>query len=276
MLRPCSINDVSTVRYDNPLAGRTHFQAMKETASTIVGCSIWSVSQQSFFYCLQDKPNYLDDLLSGEHTPRHSVRSFAMRVGAQITLTIDGVIGDTRVLFDTSHQLVQEVRRNEELEVGLKIRASFSNRRNLFLNSEAPHLLVDVTTGRSPSVSGVLATGSVNSRLTVNGQVSELVHLGKLLVDDRSLLRRRLTGPGKRSQFISAEFGEQRRDIGEPLKTLQDRSSVASLEIKKTGSTYSLGSPHNSNASLPCVTRQVRFMRTLMGKAPVNLQEHRS
>ena len=72
--------------------------------------------------------NYLNDFLAGEHTPRHSIRSLAMRVGTQITLSVDGVVSDTRVLFDASYELVQEVRRNEELEVGLEIRAGVTSR----------------------------------------------------------------------------------------------------------------------------------------------------
>lgn len=107
-----------------------------------------------------------------------------MRVGTQITLSVDGVVSDTRVLFDASYELVQEVRRNEELEVGLKIREGVSSRITVPPSFEAAHLLVDVTTGGSPSVSWVLATSSVDSRLTVDGQVTKLVHLGKLLVDD--------------------------------------------------------------------------------------------
>lgn len=62
-------------------------------------------------------------------------------------------------------------------------------------------------------MSGILATGSIDSRLTVDGQVSELIHLGKLLVDDRGLFRRWLTGPGKCSQFVSTELGKQSGDV---------------------------------------------------------------
>jgi len=41
--------------------------------------------------------SWLDDFFSREHTPRNSVRSLRIRVGLQITLLVDGVVGDIGV-----------------------------------------------------------------------------------------------------------------------------------------------------------------------------------
>ena len=62
---------------------------------------------------------------------------------------------------------------------------------------------------------GVLATSTVNGRLTVDGQIPKLVHLGQLLVDDRGLLGRRLAGPRERLELVPTELGKESCDIRE-------------------------------------------------------------
>lgn len=62
----------------------------------------------------------------------------------------------------------------------------------------------------------VLASSAIDGRLTVDRQVSQLVHLGQLLVDDRSLLGRRLARPRQRFEFISAKFGKEGGNVREP------------------------------------------------------------
>lgn len=64
---------------------------------------------------------HLDDLFAGEHTPGDGVGTFRMGVGAEVTLLVDGVVGDARVTFDTLDELVEESGRDKELEVGLDI-----------------------------------------------------------------------------------------------------------------------------------------------------------
>lgn len=92
----------------------------------------------------------LDDLLAREDSPRDGVGTFALRVGAQVlkssgrnpsasedsqcdtrrskthSLPVDGVVGDMRVSLDPLHESVQLLRRDEELEVGLKEEGSQS------------------------------------------------------------------------------------------------------------------------------------------------------
>jgi hypothetical protein len=97
----------------------------------------------------------------------------------------------------------------------------------------------------------VLTPGSIDGRLTVDGQEPELVHLGKLLVDDRGLLRRGLTGPRKCSQFVTTEFGKQRSDVREPMRGTKRSVSKEVRPARTRLYTDCLGSPHNSNASFP-------------------------
>jgi hypothetical protein len=62
----------------------------------------------------------------------------------------------------------------------------------------------------------VLASSAIDGRLTVDRQVSQLVHLGQLLVDDRSLLGRRLARPRQRFEFVPTELGKKGGNVREP------------------------------------------------------------
>lgn len=63
----------------------------------------------------------LDDLFPREHTPGHSVRSFRVRIGLEITTLVDGIVSDVRIPFNMIQQELQEVRVHEELQIGLVI-----------------------------------------------------------------------------------------------------------------------------------------------------------
>jgi hypothetical protein len=93
---------------------------MKETASTIVGCTIrtYQTIRVVFEFERQTETD-LNNLLSWKDTPCHSVRTLAMGVGSQIALTVNGIVGDSGIFFDASDQLIQQIRGDKEFQVGL-------------------------------------------------------------------------------------------------------------------------------------------------------------
>lgn len=64
----------------------------------------------------------LHNLLAGEDTPGDGVGTLRVRVGAQVTLLVDGIVGDCGVRLDAADELVEELGRDEELEVRLRVR----------------------------------------------------------------------------------------------------------------------------------------------------------
>lgn len=99
----------------------THFQAMNETASTMVGCwgKVYSINCK-IPTAFENAASHLNDLLAREHTPSDGIGALAMGVGPQITLSVDGIVGDPRILFNPFDEFVQQGRRYEELEVCLQ------------------------------------------------------------------------------------------------------------------------------------------------------------
>lgn len=170
----------------------------------------------------ENAASYLNDLLAREHTPSDGIGALAMGVGSQISLSVDGIIGDPRILFNPFNEFVQQGRRYKELEVCLQGGAMWrSQPRLVFHRPRLPrhslaHLLIDISPSGSPSVRSVLASSAIDGRLTVDRQVSQLVHLGQLLVDDRSLLGRRLARPWQRFEFVSTKLGKESGNVREP------------------------------------------------------------
>lgn len=84
----------------------------------------------------------LDDLLAGEDTPGDGIGSLRVGVGSEVAVLVDGVVGDVRVPLDPAHKVVEQRRRDKELEV---------------------RLLVDVTVLGPPSVRLVVRSGTVDA-----------------------------------------------------------------------------------------------------------------
>lgn len=76
------------------------------------------------------------------------------------------------------------------------------------------HLLVYVTSCRSPPVHPIIALNAIHRRLRVDSQVPELVHLGELVGDHRRLRRWRLGRPRQLDEVAAAEAGKECRDVG--------------------------------------------------------------
>lgn len=93
----------------------THFHAMNETASTMVGYEDQPCPASFAF-----DQTHLNNLFAREDTPGHRVGTFGVRVGSQIALLVDSIVSDARVSFDTSDQRVEQFWRDEELEIRLK------------------------------------------------------------------------------------------------------------------------------------------------------------
>ncbi len=91
------------------------------------------------------------------------------------------------------------------------------------------HLLVDVAAGRAPSVDGVVAANAINGRLTVDGEVPELVHLRELARDDRRFGRWRLRRPRKFGQVALTEPRKQLRDVGKLRRLSIQRLGLGGL-----------------------------------------------
>lgn len=176
--------------------------------------------------------SYLDDLLAREHTPSDGIRTLAMGVGPQISLSVDGIVGDPRILFNPFDEFVQQGGRYKELEVCLQGGTIWQSQPRLVScrprlpTHSLAHLLIDIPPSRSPSMRGVLASGAIDGRLTVDRQISQLVHLGQLLVDDRSLLGRRLTRPRQRFEVVPTKLGEEGGNVREPGRN-RSRSTVS-------------------------------------------------
>jgi hypothetical protein len=68
--------------------------------------------------CFDDRRLY--DLLAGEHTPRHGIRTFGVGIRAEVAGFVDDVVGDVKILLDVREEDSQQFRGNEELEVGLE------------------------------------------------------------------------------------------------------------------------------------------------------------
>lgn len=49
----------------------------------------------------RDTEAYLDNFLAGKDTPSDSVGALAVSVGPQITLLVDGIVGDPRVSLNS-------------------------------------------------------------------------------------------------------------------------------------------------------------------------------
>jgi hypothetical protein len=61
----------------------------------------------------------LHNLFAGEDAPGDRVGAFRVGVGTEAALLVDSVVGDRGVRLDAADELVEELRRDEELEVGL-------------------------------------------------------------------------------------------------------------------------------------------------------------
>ena len=170
----------------------------------------------------ENAAGHLNDLLAREHTPSDGIGTLTMGVGSQITLSVDGIVGDPWILFNPFNEFVQQGRRYKELEVCLQDGAIWrSQPRLVSFRPKLPgqslaHLLIDISPSGSPTMRGVLASSAIYGRLTVDGQVSQLVHLGQLLVDDRSLLGRRLARPRQRFEVVPTKLGKEGGNVREP------------------------------------------------------------
>ena len=102
--------------------------------------------------------------------------------------------------------------RGEEFEVSLLVDFS-SGRRRTRGTRVVTDLLIHVAIPRSPTVLLVLTLLSVDSRLRVDRQPSELVQLGETLADRLCLLCCRLVGPGERFDLTATESSEERGDV---------------------------------------------------------------
>lgn len=78
---------------------------------------------------------------------------------------------------------------------------------------KSAYLLVDVTVTRAPSKDLIVTARPVNGGLRVDGQETELVHLGKLASDSGRLRQESLVRPRKGGQFVLTEFGEELGDV---------------------------------------------------------------
>lgn len=63
----------------------------------------------------------LHDLLAREHTPGDSVGTIRVTVGAEVTMSVDHVVGDVVIPFNNVEEKLKELGVDEELEVSLRI-----------------------------------------------------------------------------------------------------------------------------------------------------------
>jgi hypothetical protein len=132
-----------------------------------------------------------------------------MGVGTQITLLVDGVVGDPGISLDSTDQWRQELWRNEKLEVCLIVSLITIPSR---LSTD---LLIHVSALWTPSVNTVITPGSIDSRLRVDSQVTQFVHLGQLIRDNGSLGCSGLRRPRELLEVSSTETGKEMTDVGE-------------------------------------------------------------
>jgi len=62
----------------------------------------------------------LYNLLAREHTPRHCIRTFGVGISTEVAGFVDDVVGDVSILLNVRKEDSQQLRGNEELEVGLE------------------------------------------------------------------------------------------------------------------------------------------------------------
>jgi hypothetical protein len=63
---------------------------------------------------------YLDDFLARIYTPRHRVGAFTVGVGAEVSLSVDCVVGNPGIALDAADEIVEKIRRYKEFEVRLR------------------------------------------------------------------------------------------------------------------------------------------------------------
>lgn len=61
----------------------------------------------------------LHDLLAREHTPRYSIWTLRVGIGAEVAGFVDDVVSDVCVMLNVREEDGQQVGRNEELEIRL-------------------------------------------------------------------------------------------------------------------------------------------------------------
>lgn len=150
----------------------------------------------------------LNDLSSGEDTPSQSVRA-VMSVGPQLAVLADGVVCQIIVLVDTSDELINQGRWNQEFQVCL---------------------LVDETVLGTPSVDRVRRFHTVDSRLGVDGQETSPIQVDQEILNVISFGADGTVTPRKSVQFALQEANE---DFGEIL----DRLGLApQLDVLLVGS----------------------------------------
>src|SRR5687768_4064900 len=96
----------------------------------------------------------LHDLLAGEDTPGHSVRTIAGRVGVEVTIFGHSIVCEVGVVLEATDHLGEDAGMDQKLEV---------------------RLLVDVTIRRAPAVDRVCRLDAIDGRLRVDGQKAALV-----------------------------------------------------------------------------------------------------
>jgi len=78
----------------------------------------------------------------------------------------------------------------------------------------------------------VIAPRAVDSWLRVDSQVSKLIHLGQLIVDNGSLGRSGLRRPRKLLEITSTESGKELADVGEGCWVAPKLVSIGLLQYK--------------------------------------------
>lgn len=109
----------------------------------------------------------LNNLSAREYSPGNGVRA-GSGVGAEVTLLVDGVVGDGRAVVEDVEELVDVLGRAEELDVGLFERAQGQPRISDSGRGARTHLLIYVAVDGTPTESGVFRLGAVNARLRVD------------------------------------------------------------------------------------------------------------
>lgn len=123
----------------------------------------------------------LNNLLAGEDTPGDGVGAIRGRVGLEVTVLGHGVVGERGVVADEADDLVDDLGRDEQLDVAL---------------------LVDVTVGGTPAMDGVRRLDTVDGRLGVDGEEAALVKLNQRGLDGVGLAGEGGLTPGQRVNLL--------------------------------------------------------------------------